>query len=96
MSRKRDRLKRKFNKTGNQNILTRYKFFRNKVNNLKSHAKEQLYNNLELSFSDFHSNDKKQFWKVVRRFVKNNSTSSSLPPLHSFSVTGQSDFCFSS
>ena len=42
MSRKRDRLKRKFNKTGNQNILTRYIFFRNKVNNLKSHAKEQF------------------------------------------------------
>ena len=60
MSRKRDRLKRKFNKTGNQNILTRYKFFRNKVNNLECHAKEQFYNNLELSFSDFHSNDKKQ------------------------------------
>ena len=96
MSRKRDRLKRKINKTGNQNILTRYKFFRNKVNNLKCHAKEQFYNNLELSFSDFHSNDKKQFWKVVCHFVKNNSTSSSLPPLNSFSVTGQNDFCFSS
>ena len=96
MSRKRDRLTRKFNKTGNQNILTRYKFFRNKVNNLKCHAKEQFYNNLELSCSDFHSNVKKQFWKVVRHFVKNNSTSSSLPPLNSFTVPGQNDFCFSS
>ena len=54
------------------------------------------YNNLELSFSDFHSNDKKQLWNVVRHFVKNNSTSSSLPPLNSFSVTGQNEFCFSS
>ena len=51
---------------------------------------------MELSFSDFHSNDKEQFWKVVRHFVKSNSTSSSLPPLNSFSVTGQNDFCFSS
>ena len=47
-------------------------------------------------FSDFHSNDKKQFCKIVRHFVKNNSTSSSLPPVNSFSVTGQNDFCFSS
>ena len=84
--------------TGNQNILNRYKFLRNKVNNLKSHAKEHFYNNLELSISDFHSNDKKQFWKVVRHFVKSNikCTSSSIPPLNSFSVTGQNDYCFSS
>ena len=70
MSRKRDRLKRKFNNAGIQNILTRYKFFRHEVNNIKSHAKEQFYNNLELSFSDFHSNDKKQFWNVVRHLLK--------------------------
>ena len=93
VSRKRDRLKRKFNKSGNQNILARYKFFRNKVNNLKRNAKEQLYNNLEFFISDFHSNDKKQFWKVVRHFVKGNSSSSSIPPL--YPVTGQNDFCFS-
>ena len=96
MSRKRDRLKRKFNKTGIQSVLTRYKFFRNKVNNLKRHAKEQFYNNLELTISDFHSNDKKQVWKVVRHFVKSNCASSPIPPLNSFSVTGQNEFCFSS
>ena len=80
----------------NLNILARYKFYRNKVNNLKRHAKEQFYNNLELSISDFHSNDKKQFWKVIRHFVKGNCTSSSIPPLNSFPVTGQNEFCFSS
>ena len=96
VSSKRDRLKRKFNKSGNPNILARYKIFRNKVNNLKQHAKEQFYNNLELSISDFHSNDKKQFWKVIRHFVKGDCTSSSIPPLNSFPVTGQNEFCFSS
>ena len=75
--------------------MARYKFFRNKVNNLKRHAKEQFYNNLEFSISDFHSNDRKQFWKVVRHFVKGNSSSSSIPPLNSYPVTGQNDFCFS-
>ena len=38
---------------------------------------------------------KKQFWKVVRHFVKGNSSSSSIPPLNSYPVTGQNDFCFS-
>ena len=76
VSRKRDSLKRKFNKSGNHNILARYKCFRNKVNNLKRHAKEQFYNNLEFSISDFHLNDRKQFWKVLRHFVKGNSSSS--------------------
>ena len=93
MSRKRDRLKRKFNKTGNQHFLTRYIFLRNKVNDLKKHAKERFYNNLELSISDFHSNDKKQFWKIVRHFVKSNNNSSSIPPLNSFS--GHYNYCFS-
>ena len=51
---------------------------------------------MELSISDFHSNDKKQFWKVIRHFVKGNCTSSSIPPLNSFPVTGQNEFCFSS
>ena len=44
----------------------------------------------------FHSKDTKQFWKVVRHFVKGNCTSSSIPPLNSFPVTGQSEFCFAS
>ena len=35
LSRKRDRQKRKFKKSSNLNILARYKFYRNKVNNLK-------------------------------------------------------------
>ena len=51
---------------------------------------------MELSISDFHSNDKKQFWKVVRHFVEGTCTSSSIPPLNSFPVTGQNEFCFSS
>ena len=51
---------------------------------------------MELSISDFHSNDKKHFWNVVRHFVKGNCTSSSIPPLNSFPVTGQNEFCFSS
>ena len=75
--------------------MIRYKCLRNKVNNLKKNTKVRFYNNLELSISDFHSNDKKQFWKIVRHFVKSNNNSSSIPPLNSFSVTGQNNYCFS-
>ena len=42
VSRKRDRLELKFNKSGNPNILARYKCFRNKVNNLKHMQKSSF------------------------------------------------------
>ena len=57
------------------------KKLRNKVNNLKKHAKESFFNNLELSISDFYNNDKKVFGKVIRHLVKNKDSSSLLPPL---------------
>ena len=39
----------------------KYEKLRNKVNNLKKHAKEKFYNNLESSISDCYSNDKNNF-----------------------------------
>ena len=80
-TRKRDKQKRKAIKTGNPNDWRTYKKLRNKVNNLKKHAKESFFNNLELSISDFYNNDKKKFWKVIRHLVKNKDSSSLLPPL---------------
>ena len=60
---------------------------------MKKHAKEKFYNNLEASISDFYSNDKKQFWRIIRHFVKNNSSTSSIPPLkngqNTYSYTDQ-------
>ena len=79
-SRIRDRLKKESIKTASSNDLTNYKHTRNKVNNLKKHAKENFYNNLEISLSDFHTNVKKKFWQVIRHFVKNNDSSGNIPP----------------
>ena len=76
-SRKRDRLKKSALKTGNQNDWKKYKYYRNKVNNKKKHAKKYFYNNLDIIVSDFQNNDKRKFWKVIRHFVKNNSSTSS-------------------
>ena len=44
-SRKRDRMKKSALKSGNPNDWNKYKYYRNKVNNLKKHAKESFYNN---------------------------------------------------
>ena len=93
-SRIRDRLKKKSIKTGSSNDLTNYKHIRNKVNNLKKHAKEKFYNNLEISLSDFHTNDKKKFWQVIRHFVKNNNSSGNIPPLISSNSQGQTTYCY--
>ena len=79
-SRKRDRQKKKAIKSGNQNDWNKYKFLRNKVNNQKKHAKELFHDNLYIIVSDFHNNDKRKFWKVIRHFVKNNKSISSVTP----------------
>ena len=48
---KRDRQRQKAVKSSKQSDWTKYKILRNKVNNLKQHAKESYDNNLELSLS---------------------------------------------
>lgn len=93
-SRKRDRLKKKSIISGSPSDWNKYKHIRNKVNNLIKHAKEIFYNNLEVSISDFHDNDKRKFWQVIRHFVKNNSNSGNIPPLISSTSQGQNTFCF--
>ena len=93
-SRKRDRLKSKAIKTGKISDWNSYKKLRNKVNNQKKQAKEIFFNNLELSITDFHKNDKRKFWQVVRHFVKNNDSSTTIPPLVSSSPLGGNKFHF--
>ena len=54
---KRDRVKRKLTKSCSNVLREQYKHLRNKVNNLKKHAKEKFYNNLESSITDFYSKE---------------------------------------
>ena len=68
-------------RTADVNDWIKYKKARNKVNNLRKHAKEIFYNNLELFLSDFHKNDKKKIWQIIRHFVKNNNNVIFLPLL---------------
>ena len=80
-SRLRDKLRRKAVNTQNHTHWQAYKSARNKVNNLKKHAKELFYSNLEDNLTDTMSNNKQDFWKIVRHFVKENKSSGSIPPL---------------
>ena len=74
-----DKLKCKLINSTSLHLREQYRKLRNKVNNLKKHAKERFYNNFESSISGFYSNNKRQFWSIIRHFVKNNSSSSSIP-----------------
>ena len=58
---------------------------RNKVNNLKKHANERFYNNLELNLTESFVNNKRDFLRLTRYFIKNNTASCSIPPLCSLS-----------
>ena len=80
-SRLRDKLRKEALKSHNPAHWQAYKSARNKVNNLKKHAKELFYSNLEDNLTDTMSNNKQDFWKIVRHFVKENKSSGSIPPL---------------
>ena len=87
-SRKRDRQKTKAVRTSLQSDWIKYKNLRNKVNNLKRHAKETLYNNLEFSLLSNFSNNKKDFWKIVKHFTTEKDSVSSIPPLSTPTASG--------
>ena len=87
-SRKRDRLKSKAVKTALRSDWTKYKILRNKVNNLKRHAKETFYNNLEFSLLSNFSKNKKEFWKIIKHFTTKKDSVSSIPPLNTTTASG--------
>ena len=58
------------------------------MNNLKRLAKEKIYSNLETNLIESSSNNNQEFWKIIRRFVKSNA-STSIPPL----VTQENEHC---
>ena len=87
-SRKRDRQKAKAVRTSSQNDWKKYKILRNKVNNLKKHAKETFHNNLELSLLTSFNDNKKDFWKIVKHFTSKKDSVSSIPPLCTTDASG--------
>lgn len=93
-SRKRDRLRNIATKSGNLNHWNKYKHLRNKVNNLKKHAKEQFYNNLEDSVIEMNDTNPRQYWKLVKHFMKSNRGAEIIPPLKTTLDSGEEIFSF--
>ena len=50
--------------------------------NFKKHAKERFCNDLELNLTENFTDNKRDFWRLTRYFVKHNTASSSIPPLY--------------
>ncbi|MCG7883380.1 MAG: hypothetical protein JAY96_17510 [Candidatus Thiodiazotropha endolucinida] len=80
-TRRRDRQKTKAAKTKNPNDWTKYKQLRNKVNNMKKHAKEQYFNNLENVITDADKSNPKLYWKILKQLIKENKGNETIPPL---------------
>ena len=59
----------------------RYKQQRNKVNNLKRNANEHFENNLDTIILENVSNSK-EYWKLMKMFIKSSKPSYNLPPLN--------------
>ena len=55
---------------------------------------ESFYNNLDIIVSDLQNNDKRKFCKVIRHFVENNNSSSSIPPSCSTLPNGKNQWHF--
>ena len=75
-------------RTSLQSDWIKYKNLRNKVNNLKRHAKEIFYNNLEFSLLSNFSHNKKDFWKIVKHFTTKKDPVSLIPPLSTPTASG--------
>ena len=76
----RDRLRRKALKTNNNQDKIRYKTQRNRVNNIKKHAKETYMNNYEDLILN-QSCGSKTFWQLMGRLAGKQSKTSIIPPL---------------
>ena len=75
---------------------SKYKTLRNKVTNMKKHAKIIFFNNLEESLTTLQSNNQKQYWQTVKLLIKGNKSSDqNIPPLQnndqSFSLTDEDE-----
>ena len=46
-----------------------------------THAKENFYKSFETNLIELNCNDKKGFWKIIKHFIKKNSSISCFPPL---------------
>lgn len=93
-TRQRDRQRKHAIKTKKTEDWAKFKSLRNKVNNMKKHAKEQYYNNMEQTIIDSSINNPKLYWKLLRQFIKSNKNAELIPPLKTVLQDGTEQYFF--
>ena len=93
-SRRRDRQKAKAITTKRTDDWAKYKHLRNKVNNLKTHAKEKFINNMENIVTEANKSNPKLHWKILKQCTKSNKQPEGIPPLKNVSNTTEETFYF--
>jgi hypothetical protein len=68
--RKRDRHRKLARRSNSDSNINKYKKQRNHVNNLKKHAKEQFYFNVNTLLDEFSSSNSKSYWSLIKKLVK--------------------------
>ena len=79
--RKRDRLRKLARRSNSDSNINKYKKQRNHVNNLKKHAKEQFYFNVNTILDDFSSSNSKSYWSLIKKLVKSSGDMSPISQL---------------
>ena len=60
-----------------------FKSLRNRVNNMKKYAKDLFFNNLEDTLCDLCFSNPREYWKIVKLLMKENSYNCDpIPPLY--------------
>ena len=77
----RDRLRKIYRKSNKLADLMKYRQQRNKVNNMIKVLKEEYICNLNDTLTEYHYNDQKSYWKIVRTLIKGTKPSYSIPSL---------------
>ena len=91
--RKRDRFRKKAIKTHKFSDWQKYKGSRNKVNNMKKHARLTYYSNLENIVIDSRPNPK-AYWKLVRNFMKETKVDTAIPPLEFLDAQNETKYAY--
>jgi hypothetical protein len=79
--RKRDRLRKLARKSNSDSNINKYKKQRHHVNNLRKHAKEQIYFNVNTLLDDFSSSNSKSYWSLIKKLVKSSGDISPISQL---------------
>ena len=91
----RNRLRKIALKSNKAEDIKKFKKSRNKINNMKKHAINNYYNNLEFTLLDSSKNNSKLYWKLLKN-VFNVKSSSEIPPLQYSNDNGKPSLAYSS